>query len=181
MALLGVSVRMRYNWQNTLEQNFDIGKLYIDVKGINVGEFSLGQVAVLDILLESKWNERIKNVYGEISVFDSDGSELPSIKTASIDLEANSEGILKAYWDTSDLKVGKYNLNLLVHYNDRVTEKLVETEVNIDSIRTNLGFTAEVTAGSGIGRDNLLVILVLVLVAINIAWFVFFMRKKWKS
>ena len=162
-----------------IEENFEVGKLLIDIKKISVKDFSLGQVAVFDILLESKWNEMIPNVYGEMTVLDDQGTEYTKFKTASLDMPAMGEGTLKAYWDTKGINVGKYNLRMLIHYAEKVTEKLIETEVNIDSIRTELGPTAQVVAGKGLGRDALLTILVIILILINVAWFVFFM--KWKK
>jgi hypothetical protein len=162
-----------------LEKNFDIGNLFIDIKKIEVADFSLGQVAVFDITLESKWNEKISNVYGEMTVLDEAGTEYMTFKTASIDIPAMGEGVLKAYWDTRDVKVGKYNLRLLIHYSEKVTEKLIESEVNIDSIRTELGPTAQVLASPTSGRDTFLTILVIILVVINVGWFVFFI--KWKK
>ncbi len=161
-----------------LEKNFEVGKLFIDIRKIEVKDFSLGQVAVFDITLESKWNEQINNVYGEMTVLDETGTEYTQFKTASIDMLPLGEGVLQAYWDTKGINVGKYNLRLLIHYAERVTEKLIETEVNIDSIRTELGPTAQVIAGGGMGRDTLLTILVIILIAINAGWFVFFIKSK---
>lgn len=164
-----------------IEDNFEVGKLFIEIKRIDVKDFSLGQVAVFDILLESKWNEQIENVYGEMTVLDKSGTEYAKIKTASISMPAMGQGLLKAYWDTKGIQVGTYTLRILIHYGERVTEKLIETEVNIDSIRTELGPTAQVVAQKGMGRDTLLTILVIILVVINIGWFVFFIRWRKKK
>ena len=161
-----------------IEQNFEVGSLFIDIKKIEVEDFSLGQVAVFDIYLESKWNEMIDDVYGEMTVLDETGTEYTKFKTASVNIPAMGEGVLKAYWDTRDVNVGKYSLRLLIHYSEKVTEKLIETEVNIDSIRTELGPTAQVVAAQGMGKDTLLTILVIVLILINVGWFVFFIKSK---
>jgi len=161
-----------------LEQNFDVGNLVISIERIDVKDFSLGQVAVFDILLESQWNEQIDNVYGEMTILDNTGTEYTQFKTASVDIAPMGQALLKAYWDTKDVQVGVYNIRLLIHYAEKVTEKLIETEVNIDSIRTELGPTAQVVAGEGLGRDTLLTILVIILVVINIGWFVIFIKRK---
>lgn len=165
-----------------IEENFDIGSLYVEIKEIEVRDFTLGQIAVLDILLESKWNQPIKDVYGELSVLDNTGTEFSRIKTAAIDLSSNGQGTINAYWDTKDIKVGTYDLQLLIHYGEKVTEQIIETEVGIDSINTNLGLTAQVVAAPGIAKENILTILVIILVLVNVAWFVFFVKKKkWKE
>ena len=67
----------------------------------------------------------------------------------------------------------------MIHYAEKVTEKLIETEVYIDSIRTELGPTAQVVAQPGMGRDTLLTILVIILIVVNIGWFMFFV--KWRK
>ena len=103
-----------------LEDNFEVGNLFIKIKKIEVGDFVLGQVAIFDILLESKWNEVISDVYGEMTIFDNMGTEYTKFKTASIDMPPMGEGVLKAYWDTKGINVGKYNLKLLIHYNERI-------------------------------------------------------------
>ena len=161
-----------------LEQDFEVGRLFIAVKAIDVRDFSLGEVAVMDITLKSEWNEPISGVYGEITVLDKQGTTFGTFKTASTDLAPMGEGTLKAYWDTNGLNVGSYTLRLLVHYGERVTERLVETEVSIDGIRTSLGPTAQVIAQKGASRETLLTILVILLIVINVVWFVFFMRKR---
>jgi hypothetical protein len=161
-----------------VEQDFEVGNLLISIKKISVKEFSLGQIAAFDILLESQWNEQISNVYGEMTVLDDAGTQYATVKTAAIDVPAMGEGTLKAYWDTEGISVGRYTLRLLIHYAEKITEKLIDTEVNIDSIRTELGPTAQVVAGKGIGRDTILTILVLILILINVAWFVYFTRSK---
>lgn len=91
-----------------------------------------------------------------------------------------SEGTLRAYWDTQGLDVGSYTLRLLVHYGERVTERLVDTEVSIDGIRTAFGPTANVVAEKGASRETLLTILVVLLIVVNVVWLVYFMRRKKK-
>ncbi|MBR9699933.1 hypothetical protein GOV09_05740 [Candidatus Woesearchaeota archaeon] len=164
-----------------LEKNFEVGKLYIEIKRIDVKDFNLGDVAVFDILLLSHWNEMIPDVYGEMTVLDADGTEYTKFKTASVDVAAQEEATLKAFWDTEGITVGTYTLRLLIHYAQRVTEKLIDTEVNIDSITTELGPTAQVVAEEGIDRDTVLTVLVIILVIINIVWFVYFMKSKKKG
>jgi hypothetical protein len=164
-----------------LEQNFEVGNLYIDIKEITVKDFSLGQVASFNILLESTWNEPINNVYGEMTVLDSSGSQYSTFKTASVTLPPMGEGTLKAYWDTEGVKVGTYTLRLLIHYSEKVTEKMIDTEVAIDSIQTQLGPTAQVTASPTSGRDTLLTVLVILLILINMGWFGYFIISKRKK
>ena len=177
-----VIVEIQYDEKKlVIEDNFEVGNLFIGIKRLDVKDFSLGDIAVFDILLESTWNEEIKNVYGEMTVLDKEGTEYTKFKTASTDIPAMGQGLIKAYWDTRDANVGAYDIRLLIHYAEKVTEKLIEAEVNIDSIRTELGPTAQVVASNAPGRDNLLTILVIILIVINIGWFAYFIKSKKKK
>jgi len=113
-----------------------------------------------------------------MTVLDQQGTKYSTFKTASIDMNPLATGSLQAFWDTKDITIGRYNLRLLIHYAEKVTEKLIESEVSIDGIRTDLGPTAQVVASKGVDRDTILTVLVIILVLINIVWFVYFIKKK---
>ncbi|MCK5283719.1 MAG: hypothetical protein KAK00_10040 [Nanoarchaeota archaeon] len=164
-----------------LERDIEIGNLFIRIKSITVKDFSLGEIAVFNILLESEWNEMIPMVYGEVFVLDNEGKEFTRFKTTPIDMPPMDEGSLKAYWDTDGVRVGTYTMRLLIYYSEKVTEKLIDTEVNIDSIRTGLGPTAQVVASKGMGRDAMIAALIVVLIAINIGWFMYFSKRRKKK
>ncbi len=161
-----------------VEDDVTVGDLYIDIKRIDVKDFTLGDVAAFDIFLESKWNEQIDDVYGEMIITDAQGTEYTRFKTATTSIPAMGLGVLKAYWDTEGILVGNYDIRLLIHYAQRVTEKIVQAEVNIGSIRTDLGITAQVVASPTTGRESVLTVLVAVLILINLGWFIYFVRSK---
>ncbi|MBS3097888.1 hypothetical protein J4209_03795 [Candidatus Woesearchaeota archaeon] len=166
--------------QIKLEDNFNIGNLFVEITKVAVDKFSLGQVARFDIYLRNKWNEELKDVYGEMTVSDKAGSVYTTFKTANVNLAAYGEDAIQAYWDTKDVSIGKYDLRLVIYYAGKTTEKLIEAEVNIDNIRTSLTPTAQLIAPTGRGRNSMLVILVVVLIAINIGWFAYFKRSRKK-
>jgi len=163
-----------------LEQNFKVGSLFIDIVKIETGKFSLGDIAVFDIYLENKWNEMIEGVYGEMTVSDKENTEYTKFKTASVDIDAFSREKIQAYWNTKDASIGIYDVDLIIHYADRTTKKIVEAQVNLDSIKTSLSPTARVVGvekGSS-RRDSILGILVVTLVIINIGWFIYFKKRR---
>jgi hypothetical protein len=165
--------------QIRLDKNFNVGNLFVDITRIDVQDFSLGDIAKFEIYLQSKWNQPISNVYGEMTVTDKQGTQYTKFKTAAIDLEPQGIGKLFAYWDTKGVSVGLYDLRLVLHYAGQTTEKIIETQVNIDSIRTSITPVAEVIAQKGaIGRDAILIVVVAILIIINIAWFVYFRKTR---
>ena len=109
---------------------------------------------------------------------DRDGTEYTRFKTATVNLEPYGTGLLEAYWSTKNIPIGAYDLDLTVFYEGKSTNKLIEAEVNIDSIKTKTFIVGQAISGKErIGRDTLLLLLVFVLVIINIGWLIY-LRKK---
>ncbi len=162
-----------------VEAPLNLGDKFIEVTDVKVSNFKLGDIAKFEISLENKWNEKIPNVYGDITVSDAGGSILANIKTASIDIEPFAKQTLDAFWDTKGATVGKHQFYLTLHYDERTTEKLIDIYVNIDSIKTEQ-LTAQVIKSKTSTRDTVLVILVAILIAVNIGWFVYMQKRKKK-
>lgn len=158
-----------------LEKTFNVGDMFVDIINIKAGEFKLGQVGKFDILLENRWNQELKGVYGDITIYNLAGQEQANFKTSSIDLQPLIIKTLPAYWDTMGVSVGSYDMKLLLRYSEKVTEKVTRIQVNIDSITTPL--TGDVIAAkSNMKRDSILLMVIILLVLLNIGWFVYIMR-----
>jgi hypothetical protein len=163
-----------------LNKNFFIGDLKIEIDELKVDNFKLGTIAKFDILLRSKWNEEIPNVYANMQVMDKSGNVLTDFKTSNVNIKPKSTATVSGYWDTSNVKVGDYDINVKAIYGNKTTERLFKTVVSIDKIEVQEALTGQVISRKTSMRDSLLVIIVVILIAINIGWFVFFRRKKSK-
>ena len=162
-----------------LEQNFKVGSLSIDIVDLRADKFKLGSITAIDIFLENKWNSPIKGVFGIMTATASDGTEYVKSKTTSIDMDALSRDKITAYWDTRDIPVGSYNLNIDIHYEGQTTTRLIRANINIDSFRTDLSTVGRVVVGETTkNRDTFLYILILALIAANIGWFIYMKRRK---
>lgn len=172
--------------QFKLEQNFDVGTFMIDVSDISVKKFKLGDVAKFDITLFNSWNQNIGDVYVEMSVLDSNGKTLTQFKTASIEVAPQREGLLEAYWYTEGVMPGIYNVNMLIHYAGKIVQKEYEFEVDTNSIKQIglVGYSVTNDEEGKSGTEKTLIILVLfvviVLIAMNVAWF-YYMSKHVKK
>lgn len=169
--------------QFVLRKTFMVGNFYVDIKDIKVNNFRLGAIAKFDIDLISKWNQPIQNVYGEMQVLDQQGNVLTTFKTSSVTLTPLTTSTISGYWDTKDVKVGNYDVKVILYYSDKSSEKLFKTVVGIDSIKIQDTATIGNVVASGTQGSNItsiLIILVIVLVVINIAWLVYFkfLKKK---
>lgn len=165
-----------------VEKNFAVGALKIDVLKIEVNNFRLGGVAKFEISVENKWNQRIDDVYAEMIINDDKGNRIASFKSASVDVEPLKRSSLYSYWDTEGVDKGKYEGRLLLHYAGKTTEKTLKTYITIDDIETEIvGVTARAITRSGAAAGpgaDLLVPLVVILVFINLGWFLYFRRRK---
>lgn len=161
-----------------IETNFEVGNKYVNIKEVNVADFNLGEVAKFDIVIENMWNQLLKDVYGELIVLDKEGTEYTRFKTATIDLEPYGSGLLEAYWSTKNIPIGQYDLDLTIFYEGKESHKLIEANVNIDSIKTDSFIVGQVISGKEkIGRDTLLLFVVFMLIIINISWFIYLKKR----
>lgn len=164
----------------SIEENFEVGSLVVDIVQVEVRDFTLGDVARFDIMLQSKWNQQIDDVYADITIYDGAGEVVGRSKTVTASIPPLSSKSLRAYWDTENIDIGEYDIQIVVYYAGKTLEKLIKAQVNLDSIRTDLSSTGNVVIGKGgeKNRDTFLIVLVVVLIAINGGWFFYFSRKK---
>lgn len=160
-------------------QKVFIGNIFIDIISVNVGKFTLGEIAKFDIWVENKWNKEISNVFAETKVMDDEGRQLTSFKTPSTDIEPKSKEKLEAYWDTTGVAPGLYNLNIALDYAGRTTERLFRIQVGFSNINV-ITPTGQIISGedSFIKQNQLLIFLVVVLIAINVFWFIYLKKRK---
>jgi methionine-rich copper-binding protein CopC len=165
-----------------IEKNFAVGAMRIELLDVKVRNFVLGGIAKFEINMENKWNQKIEGVFADMLMSNQKGDQIASFKSSAIDVEPLQRATLYAYWDTEGVEKGAYDTKLVLHYGDKTSEKLLKTNVNLESIETEIvGITAKVITAKGgtVGPGaDILVPLVLVLVFINVGWFFYFRRKK---
>ena len=162
------------------ETTFSVGDQAFDILDVSVKDFQLGGIAKFDILVESKWNDKIDEVYAEMIISDEKGDEVARVKSASESIEAMSKEVLVAFWDTEGVKEGIYSANLIVYYGEKSTQRELRAVVSLNSIEVSFfGATAEAVrlTSSSLNKETMYMIILFVLVGINIAWFVYFKKR----
>jgi hypothetical protein len=161
------------------QKTFYVGNMLVDVTDISVKDFNLGGVAKFNILTESKWNQPIGNVYAHMVINDQNDNKVADFKSASMDMEPFEKAHLYAYWDTEGVMEGDYLAKLALHYGDRITEREIKTKVGLNSIRMDFaGGAGLVTREEDILEQYPVILLVAVLVAINLGWFLYFRKRR---
>lgn len=68
-----------------------------------------------EIEVESKWNNRMDTVYLDLSI-KNDSKVLSTVKTPPFDLNPWEKRKSSFYWNTKDIFVGEYDLEVILHY-----------------------------------------------------------------
>jgi len=161
-----------------IEKRFEIGSLIIDVDKIEVKNFRLGGVAKFDITIENKWNQLINDVFAQMQIRDEDGEVIADIKSSSENLDPLSKAVLNTFWDTEGIREGTYDTKVILHYQDKQTEKQYKSFVTLENIIVApLGITGQAVMEGGVGKGSILVIIVFILIIINIGWLIYFKKR----
>jgi hypothetical protein len=166
----------------TTGKMFSVGNLVLYVDELSVGQFRLGAIAKFDALLRSTWNEPVREVYGDMQIIQ-EGNVLSEFKTATVDVPAKGTATISGYWDTNGVEVGEYDVNVILHYAGKTSEKLFKAVVGIDEIIIKesdlLGkvIDQKTTAPD---RLSILIILVSIVVIANI-FLIVYVRKRNKE
>ena len=161
----------------TFEKQFSIGKNILSIESILVNNFQLGEIAKLQILVENRWNQELRDVFANLLVFNKDNQVMADIKSASDKVPALSKKELIAYWDTVGVSEGEYDGKLAVYYNDKSSDKNLILKVSEDSLDVfGIGYAIRPKGGKGIDITMILMVLVIILLIANLSWFIFFRR-----
>ncbi|MDP2925379.1 MAG: hypothetical protein Q8N99_03340 [Nanoarchaeota archaeon] len=160
------------------EKQFAIGSQALSIESIMVNNFKLGDIAKLEILVENKWSQELISVFANLLIYNTDNQAMADIKSANENIPALSKKQLIAYWDTVGVSEGEYNGKLMVKYGQKSTDKNLVLKVSEDSIDVSgVGFAIRPkSSGKGISLTTILLALVVVLLIVNLAWFIFFKR-----
>ncbi len=151
------------------ETTFTIGELNIEIKSLVVNEFVLGEVAKFDILLYNAWGTELKNVYAEMQITDPAGKEYTNFKTVATDIQSHQIGALEGYWYTKNVLPGVYNARIILHYANKMSQKMFELEVYTNKIVARemmIGRAISAPDELDIQNNSYLILIVLALLAV---------------
>lgn len=138
---------------------------------ISSKDFNLGQIVPIEIGIKNNWNVEVKGVYSEINVLTKTGDLVQNFKSGPEDVLARNTATLSAYWDTSKLVVGDYDLNVLLHFEGETSQKTYPASVSLNKLEIR-NPTGQVTGNNGSfggGISSTLILLIVILIIVNIA------------
>ena len=159
------------------EKQFSIGKNMLTIESIFVNNFQLGEIAKLQILVENRWNQDLPGVYANLLVYNNENQVMADVKSAGEDIPALTKKTLIAYWDTVGVEEGEYDGKLMVKYGEKSTDKNLILKISEDNLDIfGVGYAIQPKGGKGMDMTTILLVLVIILLVVNLAWFVFFRR-----
>jgi len=161
-----------------LEKEFFVGEGGLVIKNIKVDtkDFKLGGIAKFEFLIENKLNLPAEGVYVSMQVFD-DGEVFSEFKSASYDIDSFGSKEIVAFWDTENVKVGKYDSKAFVNSK----QEPIEAQLTLDVSENNIivigtGYVISSTKG-GSSLVTILIVVIGILVLLNLVWFLVLRRK----
>ena len=167
----------------TLEKQFTVGSATLELQQIQVRDFSLGEIAKFEMLVENKWSDRIVGVYAETQVYNKDNEVIADFKSPTYDIPSLEKSNIVSYWDTAGIRTGTYDTTVYLRYGDKSSQQNLQLKVEQSSITAvGLGFViSESSSRGGSGSIvTILVVVIVLLVLINLAWFLV-LRKRLKK
>ena len=163
--------------ERVIEKEFNVGEAKLEIEMITVKDFTLGEIAKFNILVNNKWEEEIKDVYVQMIVYGSEKDILADFKSPNYDVPSLSRGEVVSYWDTEGIKKGTYDGKLILKYGDKKNEKNVKIKVEDYNIEV-IGLTGRVIVEGKVdfNLNNFLIGGVMFLIIVNIIWFVIVKR-----
>jgi hypothetical protein len=112
-----------------LKTRFNVGDLIIEIVNVTAEDVKQGDIATITTEIQSKWNDRLDNVYTIASIKDLEGREVGNTKSESITVESWGGRKIPNYWDTSNIDIGQYDINVTLYYTNKIDSKT--TKINI--------------------------------------------------
>lgn len=162
-----------------LEKEFSVGTDSLELKSIEVNDFSLGEIAKFEFLIENSLNSPVEDAYINMQVLNSEGQIMADFKSANYKIDAFSSKLLVAFWDTEGVRTGNYDARAFINFGQTSIQKELTLDVADNDITViGVGYVVKSSSsGEGNSLITILVIAVIVLVLLNLTWFLV-LRKK---
>jgi hypothetical protein len=165
-----------------IEKEFNVGKENLEVLGVSVNDFKLGDVARIKIIVQNKLSDTIEKATANMEIKDSGAKEIAKLKSEDYEIPPlrNSEMVL--YWDTENLEAGEYGSELKIDFDDKFVNKQFKVDVSEDSMKfVGVGFVVDSGSGEKISTSTFLLIVIGFLVLVNFAGVLWWIRHRKKK
>lgn len=103
------------------EKKFRLGELFIEITSTS-SDFVRDTINRFDLGIESFWKDPLNDVYATVDVV---GYPI-SFTTPTIKVEGFTPAVLTGYFDTTGIVEDKFKMHMIVHYQNKTTERTVD-------------------------------------------------------
>ena len=111
-----------------LEASFNVGSKELELQEIKVNDFSLGQIVKLEMLVENKWSELVKDAFIETKIMDDGEEVVASFRSSAYDIDPLKKTVFTSYWDTAGVAPGSYVAEVIINYIGKESKKNLKFE-----------------------------------------------------
>ena len=166
----------------SFEKQFSIGDQQLNIESILVNDFQLGEIAKLQILVENNWNQELENVFANLLIYNNERQIMADIKSSNENIPSLSKKTLVAYWDTVGVSEGEYSGSLMIVHNKKSVDKNLVLKVSQNTLDIfGVGYTIQPRGDDGFNITSILIFLVVILLIVNLSWFIFYKRMQGKK
>jgi hypothetical protein len=161
-----------------VEEVFELGNKNVEMTNLRVESYRYGGVAKLLFRLRNTWNQGIDSTHARFEVIDSNRNVVRDFQSITISLEPYASKELEVFWDTSGIEPGNYDLNIRLFFDGSSSTIVQPVYLDLNELRLRDGpLSGLVTGTEDSGSGYMLILLVIgVLIALNIALFLFVKR-----
>ena len=106
---------------------FRIGSLNVEILNSS-DKFIEGKINEFKIDIESKWNNKIRNIFAEVNI-TKNNEEVDFFKTPSVELEPWEKKTLEGFFNAENAEPGKYKAKVILNYEGIKSEKEFDIRV----------------------------------------------------
>jgi hypothetical protein len=162
------------------EKTFRIGMFAINIIDCTK-EFQKDSISPINIEIESGWNDKILDVYAEITITGSNKIRVASFKTPNTDVNPWERKTISTYWNTSGIGDDTYDAVITLHYAGKVTEKTFKISSE-ETFKTSTEEKTEVTPSITGGvlesmRDSIPIYAIIIICTVAVIAFYLYKRR----
>ncbi|MBU1975259.1 MAG: hypothetical protein KKG59_02530 [Nanoarchaeota archaeon] len=135
-------------WGNNISRfnkTFHVGTKNVVLKEYTK-DFRTDAINKMMVTVESGWNDKFKNVYANVRVFDEIGQVKKEFRTVSTALNPWNSNIIEGYFDTAGFSPGIYDASIAISFDDGS---------NFHDVQFNISETAKSIVVDAIPEDTI--------------------------